>query len=71
MGLELEANSYVNIVYLCTASRVLASTLMGKPDLSDIGILAREDLAMLSLTHSINLMQVYTVTGSALAMGVI
>ena len=70
-GRELEANSYVNIVYPCTISRVLASTLMGKPDLSASGIVAREDFAMLSLTHSMNLMQVYTVTGSALAMGVI
>ena len=38
MGLELEAHSYVNIVSLYTISPVLASTLMGRPDLRDIGI---------------------------------
>ena len=44
LGLELEAHSYVNIVYLCTIWRVLASTLMGRPDLRDIGTITREQV---------------------------
>ena len=43
-GRELEANSYVKIVYLCTISRVLASTLMGRLDLRDIGTITREQV---------------------------
>ena len=42
LSLELEANSYINIVYLCTVLRVLASTLMESVDLRDIGIITRE-----------------------------
>ena len=38
MGLEFEANSYVNIVSRYAISPVLASTLMGRPDFRDIGI---------------------------------
>ena len=44
LGLELEANSCGNVVYLCTISRVLASTLMGRPDLRDIGAITREQV---------------------------
>ena len=38
LGLEFEANSYVNIVSRYTISPALASTLMGRPDVRDIGI---------------------------------
>ena len=41
-GLEFEADSYVSLAYHCTGSRVLASTLMGRPDLRDNGIITRE-----------------------------
>ena len=44
LGLELEANSYVHLVYLCTVSRVLASTPMGRPHSRDIGIITREQV---------------------------
>ena len=44
LGLELEANSYVHIVFLCKVSRVLASTPMGRPHSRDIGTITCEQV---------------------------
>ena len=44
IGSGARSQFLINIVHLCTISRGLASTLMGRPDLRDIGTITREQV---------------------------